>query len=186
MMHGTIIRVGRKRKSGKRKPSGDLSLPRDLDVVAIAVAHPDRRGLPPSQRTHQNAESPLGRLNLARVISDEQLEAGRRYARDCQRYHQVIGCPSPNAAALDMSRTGGRSVVTFSPQEITDRRETYDAAFRAVWNTGARAARAVARMAFYGETLPRGTTMDDLIRGLSALVHHYGLTTRRKSALRGK
>lgn len=173
-------RRGRKRKSGQRFPSGDL-IPRDLDVAAIAVAHPDRRGLPEHQRLHQNAGNPLGRLALAGVITDEQLEAARRYARDCRLYQQVIGCPKPDAPSLNPLAAGGRGIVTFGKEEIARRLADYDAAFRAVWASGQRAARAVARMAFYGEWLPLGATLDDLKRGLSALVHHYGLTTRRKS-----
>jgi hypothetical protein len=184
MMHGTLSRAGRKRKSGQRQAKGRLIVARDLDIIGLAINHPERQGLPMSVRHDQRAGWPLGRLCLARIITDEQLEAARLYARDCQRYQQAIGCPAPNAAALDMARTGGRSLVILSPQEIHLRKETYDAAFQAVWDSGQRCARVVARMAFYGEHLPAGSSMADLIRGLSALVHHYGLTTRRKSGMR--
>ena len=42
--------------------------------------------------------------------------------------------------------------------------------------------RAVARVAVYDEWIPAGTSIEDLTRGLSVLVKHYGLTVIRKSA----
>ena len=179
-MHGVVItRSGRKRKPGARYPSGDL-IPERINVAKIAAAHPERQSLPEADRGHEQAGSPMGRLLLRGVLTAEQLEAGRRYAAEARRYQRVIGCPSPSAPSLDLLKTSG-SMVVFSPSEIKERTENYNAAYKAVYDAGHRAARAVARVAVYDEWIPAGTTVEDLLRGLAALVEHYGLTTRRKS-----
>lgn len=181
----TRNRKGRKRKSGSRYPSGDIVRERGLDIVAIAIRHPDRQGLPEEKRAHQAAESPLGRLCLRGIITSDQLVASRMYARDSRLYQQAIGCPKPDAPSLNPLTAGGRGVVTLAKAEIDRRTKAYNDAFCVVWNAGQKAARAVARTAFYGEWLPAGTTMDDLRRGLSALVKHYGLTVKGKSSYLG-
>jgi hypothetical protein len=185
MMHMPvqIVRVGRKRKSGKRHPAGRLVQPKDLDVAAIAAAHPDRQGLPESKRAFPVAGTPVGRLFLSGQISAQQLEASRRYARDARGYQQIIGSPKPNAPSLNPMTAGGMSApVAFSEAEIRRRLDGYNAAFEAVYDAGHRAARAVARVAVYEEWLPDGSSLEDLKRGLSALARHYGLTDHRKSA----
>lgn len=179
-MHGVMIsKAGRKRKSGNRYPSGDL-IPQRVNVAAIAKFHPERQSLPEADRANEKAGTRLGRMLLRQQITDEQLEGARRYAGDVRRYQVVIGCPSPNAPSLDLHKTSGGHIA-FDAAEIRNRTDNYNAAYRAVYDAGHRAARAVARVAVYDEWIPAGTTVEDLLRGLSALVEHYGLTTRRKS-----
>jgi hypothetical protein len=183
MMHAAvqIIRVGRKRKSGRRHPNGELANARGENVGLIAMRHPERQGLPVEMRIDQAAGTPLGRFKLLGLISDDMLEASKRYARDVRQYLMVFGAPSPNAPSLDLSAGSRGMPIPLDEGEIGQRLSNYNAAFEAVYDAGHRAARAVARMAVYDERLPEGATLADLTRGLSALAHHYGLTGTRKS-----
>jgi hypothetical protein len=183
MMHATIqvVRVGRKRKSGRRHPNGDLVTDR-IDVMAIAIRHPERQGVKEEDRIDQRAGTPLGRLRLRRVITAEELEAARKYAREARMYQQVIQAPSPNAPSLDLMRGSRGERILPSAAVIQARLESYNDAFEALYKgAGHQAARAVARVAVYDEWVPAGATVDDLIRGLDSLTIHYGLTNSRKS-----
>ncbi len=177
-----VIRAGRKRKSGRRHPSGELARDRGLDVLAIAQAHPDRQGLAKEDRLDQRAGTPMGRLALRRLITPEQLEASRKYAWDARKFQQVYRAPSPNCPSLNIMGGNGEG-APLKLDEIQFRLSAYNAAFEAVSEAGHKAARAVARVAVYDEWLPAGTTLGDLKRGLSALVDYYGLTVRRKSRI---
>jgi hypothetical protein len=183
MMHMPvqIVRTGRKRKSGRRHPNGELVSER-IDVMAIAIKHPERQGVKEADRLDQRAGTPLGRLRLRRVITSEEVEAARKYARAARLYHHVIQAPPPNAPSLDIMRGGGGGRPLPGVSEIQSRMENYNAAFEALYKgAGHQAARAVARVAVYDELVPAGATVDDLIRGLSTLATHYGLTNSRKS-----
>jgi hypothetical protein len=180
-MRTTIIKVGRKRKAGKRKPCGRLA-DRGENVAEIAQLHPDRQCLPTGLRSHQSAGTPLGRLNLKGHITDEQLEAGRKYARDVRLFQAVYGGPKPFASGIDPGAAGGQVVpIPLQVAEIARRIEAYDGAFKALWAAGQKASRAVARLAVYDEWLPVGVTLEHLQNGLHALVNHYGLTSAVKS-----
>lgn len=180
-MQTIISKVGRKRKSGRRKPCGRLAEVGE-NVVQIAQAHPDRQGLPESLRSHQNAGTPLGRLNLKGHITDEQLEAGRKYARDVRLFQAVYSGPKPFASAIDPGAAGGQIVpIPLQVEEIKRRIDAYDDAFTALWSAGQRAARAVSRLAVYDEWLPMPDALEQLQLGLHALVNHYGLTATTKS-----
>jgi hypothetical protein len=183
MMHMPvqIVRTGRKRKSGRRHPNGDLAHAKGENVGLIAIRHPDRQGLPEGLRLDPFAGTPLGRLHLLGFISPEMLEASKRYGRDVRRYLAIFGAPSPNAPSINMAAGDKEHQAPLGEAEISDRMEAYDKAFAAVYDAGHKAARAVARTAVYDERIPEGATMDDLKRGLSALAHHYGLTGNRKS-----
>jgi hypothetical protein len=176
-----IIRTGRKSKSGRRHPNGDLVQARGENVGLIAIRHPDRQGLPEALRVHEAAGTPLGRLRLLGFISAEMLEASKRYGGDVRRYLAIFGAPSPNVPALNMTAGDREYQAPLKEEEIAARMDAYNEAFAAVYDAGHKAARAVARTAVYDERLPEGTTMDDLKRGLYALANHYGLTGNRKS-----
>lgn len=182
-MHATVqfVRVGRKRKAGRRHPNGELAHAKGENVCEIAARHPDRQGLPVAMRVDQAAGSSLGRFSLLGYITADMLEASKRYARDVKQYLQVFGAPSPNAPSLDLASGSRGMSAPLDESEISQRLSNYNAAFEAVYDAGHRAARAVARVAVYDERLPEGTTLGDLTRGLTALAHHYGLTGNRKS-----
>jgi hypothetical protein len=183
------MRAGRKRAGGlaPRYANGNLRPSRDLDVEAIAGAHPDRRGLSPSLRLHQKAGTPIGRMNLAGLITDQQLEAARLYAAVVRRFHQVVNAPRYDPPSLNLGGAGGqgRSLVAFEAEEVERRREAYDSAWGALCRAGRRALICVNRVACYDEPIPAHASFSDLSTGLSALVTHYGLTGRRKSGERG-
>ena len=175
-----FVRVGRKRKQGIRRHPGGQPVDERINVAAIAMSHPDRQGLPKEKRCDERASTFIGRIHLIGHLSDEQLEAGRLYARDVSRYQQAVGAPKPNAAAINLMGGGG-GIVIYTREEIKDRTQRYNDAFNAVSEKGNRCARAVSRVAIYEEGLPEGTELIHLTCGLDALVNHYGLTTRRKS-----
>ena len=179
-MYVQVNRAGRKRKQGIRRHPCGQPVDVRIDVAAIAASHPDRQGLPKEMRRDEKAATLIGRMKLIGHLTDEQLEAGRRYARDVVRYQQAVGAPKPNAAAINLLGGGGGYIV-YSREEVHDRTQRYNAAFEAVNERGHKCARAVARVAVYEEALPAGTELIHLTSGLDALVNHYGLTTRRKS-----
>ena len=73
-------RAGRRRKVGRRKPSGDLvSAPRPMPAQ-IAARMPHRRALE-EKALISLAESELGRLALRRELEPVLATAGADYAR---------------------------------------------------------------------------------------------------------
>ncbi len=174
-----MARSGRRRKSGPRHRSGELLRPH-FDFRQLAALQPHRVWLPEEKRPDQKAASPLGCLNLLGVLSDAQYRAGVRYALVVGEYRAVIEAPRATAGSgRGYGCTGdahcGRELA--SPCECRQRKERYDAAFAAVLEAGQRAARAVARVAVYGEPCPRGA-LADLKRGLDALGKHFGWAGR--------
>jgi hypothetical protein len=112
-MHGTIAmslnRKGRKRKSGRRTPSGAIAR-KPVDYRSMAALQPHRIRLPEALRSDEKAESVLGCLNLIYRISkrtaanrpgitDEQYEAGRRYRRLVGAYLAHVGAPRSTAGS---------------------------------------------------------------------------------------
>lgn len=177
-----IERRGRKAKPGKRYASGDLVKQRDvMEARVIAFHQPHRRGAPESKRHDPKAVWPLGVLNLRGVIDDDQYQAGVLYGRDVRRYraHYLadVPDPSPQSIAGFMEPRGGGGASGIDPQRV---KSEYDAAVIAVMDAGQRAAKAVARMAVFGEPCPVGLELP-LKVGLSALVAHYGLTKRNRA-----
>src|ERR1044071_5618074 len=168
-----VIRFGRKRKSGRRKPSGDIVTDR-TDHRLLAMNQPHRKTL--ENKLDQRAENPLGNLNICGAISDEQYEAGRLYAGIVGRYRAVIEAPKASASSCGVMVANGadRPVGQFiSEDECLRRKERYDAAYEALSRSGMCCARAVARVAVYGEA-SQASGMDYLRIGLAALAHHFG------------
>lgn len=175
-MHGgldlvTISRKGRKRKSGRRTPCGDLARERRPDDRLLAALQPHRRALPEKHRLSEKAVTVLGRLNLFGRITDEQLEAGRKYAAGVNAYRAVIGAIDPLMAAAPGFGKG------IPDDEAKRRKEVYDAAFEILQDLGNKPIRAVNRAAVYEDACYG--TLDDLLLGLSTLVRFYGLTAGR-------
>lgn len=175
-MHGglalaTITRKGRKRKSGRRTPCGDLAR-KSPDDRLLAALQPHRRVLPEKHRMSEKATTVLGRLNLFGRITDEQLEAGRKYAAGVNAYRAVIGAIDPLMAPAP--GYGG----DISKEEAKRRKDVYDAAFECLQDKGNKPIRAVNRAAVYDE--PAFGILEDLQLGLATLVSHYGLLTSRR------
>jgi hypothetical protein len=184
MMHMPvqIVRTGRKRKSGPRRPDGHLVEIKE-NVLAIAMAHPERQCVREADRLDQRAGTRLGRMNLNRQISKVQLIAAEKYAHAARKFQDVYGAPSPNAPSINMTAGDKEHRAPFDRAEVHKRLKAYNDAFEKLYKeAGHKSARAVARVAVYDEWIPAGTSIDDLTRGLSVLVKHYGLTVSRKSS----
>lgn len=178
-----VVRLGRKRKQGRRKPSGDLAADR-TDMRQHVMNQPHRRAL--ENKLDQRAESPLGGLNIFGLITDEQYEAGRLYAGIVGRYRAVIEAPKASASSCGTMVANGaeKPVGEFISEEEAERRKArYDSAYEALAGSGCRCARAVARVAVYGEACPAGS-MQLLRIGLDALVEHFGLMARRDKLIK--
>jgi len=181
-MHGqfavTLNRKGRKRKSGRREPSGRARRA-PVDYRAMAAKNPDRRGLPEALRTHERAGSALGRLNLKKRISDNEYEAGQRYSVIVGAYRAMIGVPGHLSGGGWGFDCGG-----FGCPDNPDaciclaRKNRYDAAYCTIRTHAAHMA--VNAVAIHDHDIPP----DELVHlrvGLSALARHFGLTAKGKS-----
>jgi hypothetical protein len=199
-MQSTTNRKGRKRKAGRREGAGRLQRA-PVDLRALVALQPGRRDLPEAYRTHERAESYLGRLNLEyRIhesrkanaghstkvlkpgITDEQYEAGRRYSVLVGAYRAMVGAPRGTAG----SGHGGHECVTGACETC---RRTTDRYMRAHEAIGQRC-QGVPRIARQTHAAVNWVVIDDRIcnadqlmwlkRGLDALAEHFGLTNHRK------
>lgn len=189
-MHGVfkLAKSGRKRKMGRRTPTGRLAIVRKhVDYQSMVGEQPHRSWLPADVRLSEKAGTPLGGLNLLGIITDEQHEAGQRYAVIVGTYRSIIGAPQALAG-------GGRGMgcdpeacmnSEEAREECSCRRTkvSYDAAYEALILVGQPAAKAVNRVAIYAEACT-GAALPYLRCGLDALSAHFGLTGRRKSPYR--
>jgi len=139
---------------------------------------PHRRYLPEKYRLSEKAITTLGRLNLTGSIDDQQHEAGRLYALDCGAYFSSIGVPTGLAGGGGSYPCKGEA--SCRDCECRRRKSRYDSAFIALMDAGQQSAKVVAHIAVHDKWLGRDK-MPLLIRGLNALVQHYGLTSDRKS-----
>ena len=166
---------GRKRKYRNRYPCGKLTYERPVDERNVVLNQPHRRVFPDKIRSDQRCVDVLGRLNLYKLISDEELEAARLYARIVMRMAQVLDSPNPHPRSLELGICPGRNLREMDDDEVERIRQAYDHCFCCLIVLGRNPIRAVSRIAIYGEQLPTGTTLDDLHVGLQGLVRHFGL-----------
>ena len=177
--------VGRKRKSGRRKPSGRLVQERRENPRDVVAAQPHRRRLPKNLRTDERAESELGRLYLAGLgnpdagIDEDRYNAGTRFAAAVARYRETIETPRANPGA-----GSGRS---FACGAVADghcdpatcaclkRRIAYTDAYDALAAGGQRTTREVSRVAVHGDSV---TDLALLRAGLGLLARHFGFYGR--------
>lgn len=176
-----MARKGRKRKwrGQKLAHTKEVAVERAPDDRIRASLQPHRRCVREEDRLSEKAESPLGRLNLRDVITDEQYEAGLRYALIVGQYQAIIGVPrSTSGAGRGFPCTGEATcgAVAGIPCLCRERRVRYDAAFEALMGAGQRAAKAVARVAVWRE---EAADVEHLRTGLINLARHFGLTGRR-------
>lgn len=102
--------MGRSRKPGKRTKSGKLSqsveekAKRGLErnIQGVALSQPHRRNLPKDMRKDQKAECELGRLFLAKLITEPQYEAGCKFRRLIADFRQVIAAPITRVSAANL------------------------------------------------------------------------------------
>ena len=176
-----VARRGRKRKTTKRYPSGDPVREKQPDDRVRTARQPHRRVLKEADRMSEQAESPLGRLCLRGIISEQALEAGNRFTAIVGAYRATIEAPASTARSA-----GGRNPCHVSSTGFCDPRdclclgnkERYDAAFEALSRAGQRPAKVVARVAVHREEITREDLVY-LVIGLNALARHFGLTAAR-------
>lgn len=199
-------RAGRKRKAGKRHPSGQLvRTDKTPDDRVRAGRQPHRRGVRADDRLDERAESPLGRLSLQRddedkpLISDDQYNAGTLYAVIVGKYRSLIEAPRGTAGSgrgvecSALCRAAHELLSARQREDVHDglfntetcrclaRKWSYEAAFEALIAEGQRAAKVVARVAVHREDIaPQDLVYLDV--GLAALARHFGLTDRRVRA----
>lgn len=177
--------VGRKRKQGKRYPSGKLNNTLSPEQVVelrkdIASSMPHRRHLPADKRHLELAESPLGSLHLIGAISKDQFDAGFRYRKIVAKYRSSMAAPNPNAAAIDLTGTrGGGNVVELTKPEETQLWATYDAAFRAITTRWGKLV--VNSVVIHDRPLQAGD-LPWLTKALDELVSHFGLKSGQQRA----
>lgn len=106
-----MSRRGRTRKSGRRTACGKLvqakAEERADKVRAVPLEARQRvHGLTPNQAASEHAGTVLGRLWLARAISEAQRDAGYRYTAIVAAFHKAIWLRKLTAAG-DLDRGGG-------------------------------------------------------------------------------
>jgi hypothetical protein len=195
----------RKRKSGAREPNGRLAREKRPDDRLRVSRQPHRRGVRADDRLSEKAESVLGRMCLAGILTDAQYEALTMFSALVSAYRAVIegprAAPSPIGQLYhpgahddpgDMPLQVGRGVgfqcvvgshgvdaCRYYPQqcECLGRRLRYQRAFEALMGDGGYLAARTVRRAVHHEDIGDADLVH-LIRGAGALARHFGLTPR--------
>jgi hypothetical protein len=172
-----LNRKGRKRKSGRRTPSGAL-VRVHVDYQTLAAAQPHRHWLPEAHRLSERAGTVLGGLNITKRISDEMYEAGRRYGIVVGKYRSVIGTPTGlHGSGRGYDCPGLACLVSERFCECVDRKARFMRAYEAI--RGHRAHIAVNRVAVHDAQIP-DDELEYLRLGLLSLAVHFGLTSHPK------
>lgn len=173
-------RKGRKRKSGRRTPSGQLATPK-IDYRGLVACQPHRNWLPVALRESERAESVLGCLNLLKRISDHDYAAGRRFAVIVGAYRSVIGTPRGTVGAGRGYSCEPEGCLIDAENCICEQRTAkFRDSARTLLNISQKAYNTVYHVAVHDFICTR-EQLTDLQAGLRALVYHYGLTSARKS-----
>lgn len=198
-MHGTQQlsipnRKGRKRKSGNRKPSGDVILAR-VDYRDMAKLWPVRRDVAEPYRLDERTGTEIGRLNIKwrtsglpllirPGISNEEYEAGRLYAIAVNAYLAMAG--APRIACLMATFFSGSDAESMPAGQLriasTDydktRTERYMRAYEAIRSRQCHMA--VNAVAVHDE--PCADSQYRALRaGLQDLAAHFGLLAQRRA-----
>lgn len=96
---------GRKRKVGKRHPSGKLVQPGAAEtqreaMATVLEARQRHYGVTARQARDERLGTALGRLAFGQVITAEQYAAGQKYGEVYHRHHAVLGWPMPFPASV--------------------------------------------------------------------------------------
>jgi hypothetical protein len=96
---------GRKRKLGKRHPSGKLVQPSAAEtqretMSTVLEARQRHYGVTAKQAPDERLGTALGRLAFTGGITTEQYAAGQKYAEIYYRHHAVMGLPMPFPASV--------------------------------------------------------------------------------------
>ncbi|GAB4068362.1 hypothetical protein KHC28_15620 [Ancylobacter sonchi] len=174
--------------SGRLSRSVAAQRAAEADAMAVALAQPHRRHLPSEARQSRLAESELGRLHLAGLISEAELDAGQRYRRLAIAYRHAIAAPGEAVSALGrLSPAAGAS-----PPLAPDSTEAHHARLDRRYGAARAALRALPDRARVAAVLDRVALHDAPIGGdgtllkaaLSALVALWKLAPEPASMIR--
>lgn len=186
-------RAGRKRKTGRRHPGGELVRDKRPDDKVRAGRQPHRRRLEDTDRLSDRGESPFGQLSLMRnragktIISENQYQAGEHFAVLVGQYRSVIGAPASTAGSGRALGCDAEHCLAVRFRELCpceERRIRYHRAYEALATIGRRELMAVNRVAVHREAIAR----EDLVylkAGLDGLAKHFGLGIRRSREYSG-
>jgi hypothetical protein len=115
-----------------RTPSGQISRAKsaiearqretEREAMEVAVmARSKHTALPEPLAKQPFAGSVLGLMHFDRRFTDNQFEAGKRYAEDMARYYSAVGIPFPAARAFDMFSIRGHDGDVSEDQAKTAR-----------------------------------------------------------------
>jgi hypothetical protein len=156
MQRKTFSGAGRPRKPGLREKNG-------RHQRSAAVVREDVMGVVKKQRLRfvgkddvlsQEAESPLGILRIRKIVTDDELEAGKAYAalvRAAKRsYDSPSEDPAPGGLTNMLPGSGGAFLneeTLFTPEQLRERHYTvrarYNTAFEVLGEAGREALMAV-------------------------------------------
>jgi hypothetical protein len=177
----TLNRKGRKRKSGRRTASGQLTR-KPLDYRAMAGEQPHRNWLPVGLRTDERAGTVLGCLNLLNRISEHEYEAGRRYSVIVGAYLAMANAPRGTAGAGRGYDCSGEQNCSETRQLVgrtctcLDRTERFNRAYEAISRDGGRPAHIAVNWVAIQDRVCAPEHLKTLKLGLTALAGHFGLT----------
>ena len=167
-------RAGRPRKSGPRKPSGDLKAMPDYGTQELSMhriaAVGDTAVTGRDIARDQRSSYPLGVLLLQGAINAKQHYAGRRYFR---LYHLVCGGANVRSCLGSLvSGSSGRAPTEPEGASLDMELAEFRAAQASVIATGYGTLAIVDRVAVFNET-PRDDNLDRLKIGLDHLYIHF-------------
>jgi hypothetical protein len=174
------MRTGRRRKPGRRVNGGSGRLSREN-----VGQWPWKLML---EKARQSALDPLYLTELGRIytegeVTDEQVEAYKRFYQLLAAYHRIIGGPKrASSCGLEQGLGGGRDPDPDSPagmaanqREVVTLREM-TRAYTTLSRAGIRARMAVLRLYYRNENTPF-FEKHHLLKGLNALCEHWSLTS---------
>lgn len=168
-----LARAGRKRKQGRRKPSGRLATPGEKERVdaakSTALTQRYKRDVL-NRRDHQEHEGMLGHAFVLGMVDEYQRKAGDDYNHLVRRYAGLKGIPLPTPKGQRFDREYGSSLKPeIDDDKMREIESDYMAAVGAlkVVGYGSAAIREVNAVCVYGRevTDPHGLRL-----GLEALV----------------
>ena len=187
-----MARRGRPRKMGKRKPCGRLTDAEQRamrkDVRTTVMEQPHRRWLDGPSRRDQRAETEIGRLYLAGMLTEPKYWAAERWRSIVEQFHVVMATPvRPGSQLGGMVASGVGQDEESGKNELETDEERHR---RVLWQHGLAMAaiRSVAYSASVFEAMERvilddrPCTARDLVlldRGISALCHMWKMTEER-------
>jgi hypothetical protein len=130
----------------------------------------------------------LGRLYLARRISEAQYAAGKWWVETAAWYHQALGVQPLRSASVELGRGGSSpDPDSMRGKELAvreaERAERYFEAHSVLMNAGQGAERAVRDVCESGLACVSSADLMALRVGLLALAVHRGLTDRNKASM---